>query len=166
MCKTMVILAPYWKSIWRPPGVAIFLGLFFFMIYIYYRTLVPSVMLSSKTARSRCLAAPLMHLRTSATENVPGTAICISILISANHHVFEMHLALSESAQFLLLSEKNQNYRKIEATRSRKNKLVPASKNINLYYTDRAVLFHEIVAALCPQMAEGLFFSMHSPAVT
>ena len=33
--KTMVILAPYWKSIWRPPGVAHFWGLFFLMIYRY-----------------------------------------------------------------------------------------------------------------------------------
>ena len=29
MGKTMVILAPYWKSIWRPPEVANLLGLFF-----------------------------------------------------------------------------------------------------------------------------------------
>ena len=30
MGKTMVILAPYWNSIWRPPGVANFLGSIFF----------------------------------------------------------------------------------------------------------------------------------------
>ena len=46
MGKTIVILAPYWKSIWRPPGVANFWGLFFVMIYRYKRTLVQSVMLS------------------------------------------------------------------------------------------------------------------------
>ena len=51
MGKTMVIVAPYWKSIWRPPGFANLWGLFFLMIYMYYRTLVQSFMLSSKTAR-------------------------------------------------------------------------------------------------------------------
>ena len=35
-----------------------FVGSIFLMIYIYYRTLVQSFMLSSKTARFWCLAAP------------------------------------------------------------------------------------------------------------
>ncbi len=53
MGKTMVIVAPYWKSIWRPPGFANLWGLFFLMIYMYYRTVMQSFMLSSKTERQR-----------------------------------------------------------------------------------------------------------------
>ena len=35
MGKTMVSLAPFWKSLWRPPGVANCWGLFFLMIFRY-----------------------------------------------------------------------------------------------------------------------------------
>ena len=59
MGKTLVILAPYWKSKLRPPGVDNCWGLFVLMIFRYHRTLVQRFMLSSKNARFWCLAAPL-----------------------------------------------------------------------------------------------------------
>ena len=47
MGKTLVISAPYWKSIWRSPYRGRhFLGSFVIMIFWYHRTLAQSVMLS------------------------------------------------------------------------------------------------------------------------